>query len=86
MFIHMKQILVELDDDVVRRLEEIAPARSRQRSAFIRAAIARALSDVEEERTHRAYRDQPDGGDDAYFDPRVWEPSASYRKSGKKQR
>jgi predicted transcriptional regulator len=82
----MKQILIELDDETAKRLEQVAPARSRQRSGFIRAAIARALSDLEEQSTRAAYRKQPDAGDDAYFDPRVWEPEARYRKRERKRR
>jgi predicted DNA-binding protein len=81
----MKQILVELDEEMADRLERVAPARSRRRSEFIRAAIAKALSEVEEQRTAAAYGRQPDGTDDAYLDPRVWESAARYRnKSAKK--
>ena len=47
----MKSMLVELDDDVAARLERVAPARSRQRSEFIRNAIRRALWELEERAT-----------------------------------
>ena len=76
----MKQILIELDDETASRLEAVAPARSRRRSEFIRSAIGKALSEVEEQRTREAYARQPDAGDDAYVDPRVWESPAAYGK------
>ena len=70
----MKQVLVEIDDDVAKRLEQVAPARSRQRSDFIRAAIRKALWEREEQSTAAAYRRQPDSAAEAYVDPRLWEP------------
>ena len=77
---HMKQLLIEVDDETFARLEQIAPARSRRRSAFIRTAIQKAIGDVQERATAEAYRRVPDSADDAWFDPRVWEPKApSYR-------
>ncbi len=76
----MKQILVELDEAMASRLERVAPARSRRRSEFIRAAIGKALGDVEEERTAEAYRRQPDAAGDAYSNPAVWEPGGGYRR------
>ena len=36
-------MLVEVDDELARRLERVAPARSRRRSEFIRRAILKAL-------------------------------------------
>ena len=86
MLFPVKQILVDLDEEMAQRLERVAPARSRQRSDFIRSAIAKALSEVEEERTAAAYRRTPDAGDEAYVDPRVWEPSAPYRKKARRRR
>ncbi len=80
MDIPMKQILIELDDETASRLEEVAPARSRRRSEFIRSAIAKALGEAEEQRTREAYARQPDAGGDAYLDPRVWESPEGYRK------
>jgi predicted DNA-binding protein len=79
----MKQVLIEIDEEMATRLERVAPARSRRRSEFIRAAITRALVEVEEQRTAEAYRQQPDSSGDAHLDPRVWESRASYRKTGK---
>ena len=71
----MKQLLIEIDDDTVERLDMVAPARSRQRSAFIRAAIQRALWEIEERRTREAYSRQPDSAGDVYLDPAAWEPN-----------
>ena len=69
----MKQLLIEVDEDTVERLDKIAPARSRQRSAFIRTAIQRALWEIEERRTREAYTRWPDSAEEAYFDASVWE-------------
>jgi len=71
---YMKQLLVEVDEETFKKLEQIAPARSRRRSAFIRAAIRRAIGEEQERVTAEAYRKIPDSADDAWFDPRVWEP------------
>lgn len=68
----MKSLLVEVDDELAGRLERIAPARSRRRSEFVRAAILKALWEVEEQATAEAYARQPDSPD-AAFDPTVWE-------------
>jgi predicted transcriptional regulator len=76
----MKRILIEIDDDVEARLERVAPARSRRRSEFIRAAIRKALWEVEEQATAEAYRRQPDSADGAWIDPRTWEPGAVVRR------
>ncbi len=69
----MTQILIELDDETVEKLEKVAPARSRRRSQFIRTAIRRALWELEERATAEAYRNHPDSVDDAYVDSRVWD-------------
>ena len=82
---HMKQLLIQVDEDTFERIEQVAPARSRRRSAFIRAAIHRALVEVQEEATAAAYRRVPDGADDAWFDARVWEPKPTkYRGRGRR--
>jgi predicted transcriptional regulator len=81
----MKQLLIEIDEEMFAKLEQIAPARSRRRSAFIRTAIQKAIGDVQERATAEAYRRIPDSADDAWFDPRVWEPKPpGYR--GRKRR
>jgi len=73
---HMKQLLVQVDEDTFRKLEQIAPAHSRRRSAFIRTAIQNAIGAEQERATAEAYRKTPDAAEDAWFDPRVWEPKA----------
>lgn len=72
----MKPLLIELEDEVAEKLERVAPARSRRRSEFIRAAIRRALWDLEEQATAEAYRRHPDSAADSYVDPTVWQPLA----------
>lgn len=81
----MKQILLELDDDMAARLDEVAPARSRRRSEFIRAAIRRALADAQEHATEQAYRRHPDS-EPAYLDASAWEVRGPgpRRKRGKR--
>ena len=73
----MKQMLLELDDDTAMRLDRVAPSRSRKRSEFVRAAIQRALWEIEEQETAAAYRRLPD--DEGYFDPSVWESTGLTR-------
>jgi predicted transcriptional regulator len=68
----MKSLLIEVDDDLAGRLERVAPARSRRRSEFVRAAILKALWEAEEQTTAEAYARQPDSPD-TVFDPTVWE-------------
>lgn len=68
----MKALLVEVDDDLAARLELVAPARSRQRSNFVRTAILKALWEAEEKATAEAYSRHPDNPETA-FDPSVWE-------------
>ena len=80
MLFHMKQILVEIEDDVAARLERLAPARSRPRSEFIRAAIRKALWEREETATAEAYRRQPDSATEVYLDARTWEPKVPRRR------
>ena len=68
----MKSLLIEVDDELAGRLERVAPARSRRRSEFVRAAILKALCEAEEQATAEAYARQPDSPDVA-FDAAVWE-------------
>lgn len=70
----MKSLLIEVDDALAGRLEQVAPARSRRRSEFVRAAILKALWEAEEQATAEAYARQPDSPD-AGLDPAVWERS-----------
>lgn len=84
MKLHMKQILIEIEPEVAEQLERIAPARSRRRSEFIRAAIRKAIWELEEAAVAEAYRRTPDSVNDAYLDPGAWE--ASIGRGGKKAR
>ena len=70
----MKQIIIEIDDELGEKLEQVAPSRSRRRSEFIRNAIRQAIWDLQEQETADAYRQQPDSDRDAYLDSSVWEP------------
>lgn len=72
----MKSLLVEVDDELAGRLERVAPARSRRRSEFVRAAILKALWEAEEKATAEAYLRQPDSLE-AEIDPTVWESRGS---------
>jgi predicted transcriptional regulator len=81
-----KALLVELDQETATRLDRIAPARSRGRSEFVRAAIRRALWEVEERATEAAYRRQPDSADDVHVDADVWEPGARRRRGRRPRR
>jgi predicted transcriptional regulator len=75
----MKQILIELDEATAKRLEAVAPARSRRRSQFIREAVRRLLDELEERGMEAAYRRAPDV-EPAHFDPALWETRRGRRK------
>jgi predicted transcriptional regulator len=70
---YMKQLLIEIDEEMAVQLERVAPVRSRRRSEFIRNAIRQALWELEERATAQAYARHPDSAADAYVDPTVWE-------------
>ena len=53
-------------DELAGRLERIAPARSRRRSEFVRAAIFKALREAEEQATIEAYTRHPVNPDTAF--------------------
>ncbi len=57
--LHMKHILVELDDRCARDLERVAPAKKRMRAEFVRLAIRRAIDLALDRTTARAYFAQP---------------------------
>jgi predicted transcriptional regulator len=75
----MKQLLIEIDEEMAVQLERVAPSRSRRGSEFIRNAIRQALWDVEERATAAAYARQPDS-EEAYLDATVWEAGARSRR------
>jgi predicted transcriptional regulator len=72
-FEYMKQILIEIDDELVEKLERVAPPRGRRRSEFVRQAIRQALWELEEQATAEAYRRQPDTETDVWLDASAWE-------------
>ena len=82
----MKQLLIEIDEDMATQLERVAPTRSRLRSEFIRAAIRRALWELEERATAQAYAGQPDSAKEAYLDAIVWEASPRSRPRPRRRR
>ncbi len=73
--------MIELEDNLVARLEAAVPARSRRRSEFIRNAIRRALWQLEEDATAEAYRRQPGSVADVYQEARTWEPRSWTRRA-----
>ena len=81
---HMKSMLIELDDDVAARLEQVAPGRSRRRSEFVRMAVRRALWELDEQATAQAYQRAPDVAAEAHWDPGLWEPRARERGQGRR--
>jgi predicted transcriptional regulator len=81
----MKQFLIEIDEEMARQLERVAPSRSRRRSEFIRNAIRQALWDLEERATAQAYARQPDSGE-AYLDAAVWEAGPRSRPGPQRRR
>jgi predicted transcriptional regulator len=81
----MKQLLVEIEDDLAERLEEVAPTRSRRRSEFIRRAIRKAIWELEEQETAAAYARMPDSAEEGYLDPSVWESLPRSRAGRRKK-
>jgi len=82
----MQQVIVELDDATLRRLDKVAPAKARKRSEFIREAIRRALNEALELEMERAYRVHPPSAEEPPFDPDAWEPRRSVAPRRKKRR
>jgi predicted transcriptional regulator len=82
----MKQVLLELPDELAEELEQVAPGRERKRSAFLREAVRKALDEVAEARMAAAYREQPDDAEPAYLDPEAWEPRPAARPRKTKRR
>ncbi len=77
----MQQVIVELDDRTVERLNRVAPPSARKRSEFIREAIRRALNERLEQDMEQAYRRQPQEGADLDVDPATWEAAPKKRKA-----
>jgi gamma-glutamyl:cysteine ligase YbdK (ATP-grasp superfamily) len=72
----MKSPLVQLDEPTYRALNRIAPAAKRQRAEFARSAIRKAIRETEEQRTRRAYLEQPDSEAEAddWSTAEEWKP------------
>ena len=69
----MAAVMIEVDDQVLEKLERVGPDRSERRAEFISMAIRKALWELEEQATAEAYARQPDSADETYVDPDVWE-------------
>ncbi len=78
----MKQLLIEIEPELLTRLERVAPGRSRRRSDFIRMAIRKALWELEEKLVAEAYQKEPDSADDLYWDPTTWEATRKSSSRG----
>lgn len=76
----MQQVIIELDDATVRRLNKVAPPRQRKRSEFIREAIRRALNEQLEREMEAAYRKQPQDQAEVDLDPDTWGKPAPARR------
>ena len=76
----MSQILIELDDFTIKRLNQVASPQARKRSEFIRAAIRKALDEVAEKEMERAYRAMPQETAEVDLDPETWAPQAPAKK------
>ena len=55
----MHSILLQIDEEMARQLEAVAPAKTRSRARFIRLAIQKALMDLTEVSTRAAYERHP---------------------------
>jgi predicted transcriptional regulator len=83
--INVHQVIIELDDATLQRLNKVAPPRQRKRSEFIREAIRRALNEQLERAMEAAYRRQPQDDAEVDLDPDTWDKPAptKRRKRGK---
>ena len=69
----MSTVQIEVDDELLEKLEKLGPGQSQRKSDFISMAIRKALWELEEKETAAAYARQPDSEDDVYVDPESWE-------------
>ncbi len=70
----MKQVLIELDDQCARDLEQVAPAKDRRRAEFVRLAIRRAIDLALDRSTRKAYAARPLPSTLAPSDLAGWDP------------
>jgi Arc/MetJ-type ribon-helix-helix transcriptional regulator len=76
------QVLIQLDERLARDLDQVAPAKSRLRSEFIRTAIRKALMEEQERRTRERYLAMPDEEPET-FDPEAWDVHPPATASGR---
>ncbi len=74
MDLHMKQILIDLDDRCARDLERVAPTKKRMRAEFVRLAIRHAIDVALDRATAEAYRARPSAGKGRPDDLVGWDP------------
>ena len=61
----MPSILIQLDESLLKSLNKVAPAATRQRAEFIRQAVKEAIRKREYEAIREAYLREPDSPGDA---------------------
>jgi len=71
--VHMKQLLVDLDDRCARDLERVAPTKKRMRAEFVRLAIRHAIDLALDRATEQAYRARPIAGEITPADLLGWD-------------
>jgi predicted transcriptional regulator len=81
----MNQVLVELDDRTMERLNKVAPPKARKRSEFIRSAIRSALDLLAEREMEEAYRKTPQERIEPDLDPKTWESVGFAKPKRRKQ-
>ncbi|MCU0229234.1 MAG: ribbon-helix-helix protein, CopG family [Bryobacterales bacterium] len=72
----MPSILIQLDENLLRSLDKVAPAAKRQRAEFIRQAVKDAIRKREYDAIRDAYLRQPDTPQDAddWANAEEWKP------------
>jgi hypothetical protein len=85
MHIHMKQLLIEIDDRCARDLERVAPSKKRMRAEFVRMAIRRALDLALDRSTDEAYRRVPLDDSLTADDLRGWDADNGLAKAARGQ-
>jgi len=72
---HMKQLLIQLDERTLAALNRVAAPGKRRRSEFVRQAIRRAIRQAEYRAMREAYRKKPD----SIADSDEWSTAEEYR-------
>ncbi len=76
----MASLMVEVDDEVLDKLERVTSGQPARTSEFVSSAIHKALWELEEQQTANAYALQPDSADDVYVDPDAWRAVVEYEE------